>query len=109
MIGGLGLSYEAFRIPASDDHQMLVIYTAQPHSAEQVLLDPTGSGYGGRAGDTRRCVGTILTRGNEAMFPDIFSRSTAGAMTKSAIRRRDSVCGQNAFASQQQQLDSSTG
>jgi transcriptional regulator with XRE-family HTH domain len=39
LIGLISLNYETFHIPASDDHQVLVIYTAAPHSPEQDLLD----------------------------------------------------------------------
>lgn len=39
IIGEISLDYETFHIPASDDHQMLVIYTAAPHSPERALLD----------------------------------------------------------------------
>ena len=39
LIGEISLTYETFQIPASDDHQVLVVYTAQPHSPDQDLLD----------------------------------------------------------------------
>lgn len=39
IIGQISLNYETFHIPASDDHQVLVIYTAAPHSPEQDLLN----------------------------------------------------------------------
>ncbi|MGC4991945.1 helix-turn-helix transcriptional regulator [Nocardia salmonicida] len=39
VIGKIALNYETFHLPASDDHQVLVIYTAAPHSPEQDLLN----------------------------------------------------------------------
>lgn len=39
LIGQISLNYETFHVPASDDHEVLVIYTAAPHSPEQDLLD----------------------------------------------------------------------
>ena len=39
LIGEISLAYETFHIPATEDHQVLVVYTAGPHSAEQDLLD----------------------------------------------------------------------
>lgn len=39
LIGRISLTYETFLVPASDDHQVFVIYTAAPRSPEQDLLD----------------------------------------------------------------------
>lgn len=43
LVGRLSLTYETFHLPASEDHQVLVVYTAAPHSVEQELLERLSS------------------------------------------------------------------